>query len=288
MKRLMFILALVLPLVAQADRKIDQDTLVVQKPTKVTIITGDSIQSIIVQGKEGNPAYVYQNSIRLVDSNYVSTSKIDNDWNFSFGPFGRQSDKKPPLLECTTNFFVGFNSAPGLPQSADLHPFSSWELWWLIADMNLFPWNNDHSFSVGFGIDWRNYRIKGDTRFDKQDNGRIAITGYPEGASPKFSRIKVFSLTVPVRYHFDTKNFGFSLGPVINFNTYSSLKTKWKVDGKEMKDIEKKAGVRPVTVDFMATVRGFGTKFYFKYSPCDLLKDETGLKFKTLSFGVYL
>ena len=28
--------------------------------------------------------------------------------------------------------------------------------------------------------------------------------------------------------------------------------------------------------------------FYFKYSPCDLIKNGYGLQFKTLSFGIYL
>lgn len=187
------------------------------------------------------------------------------------------------------NFFAGFNAAPGMPQAADLHPFSSWELWWLIADCGIYPWNSHHKFSIGFGLDWRNYRIKGDTRFIKSDNGTIGLGTYPEGASPQFSRIKVFSLTVPVRYHFFSKYLNFSLGPVVNFNTHSSLKTRWKADGQKIKDTSSNAHVKPVTIDFMATIDlpSF-VNFYFKYSPCDLIKNGYGLHFKTLSFGVYL
>ena len=287
----MLFLAALLPFMAQARNNTPQDTLVVNKPTKVTVITSDSLQTIYIQGKEGNPKYAYCNSIQLVDSNYVSTSTIDNDFNFSIGPFGRKQTKsqKYPTSETTMNFFAGFNAAPGMPQAADLHPFSSWELWWLIADCGIYPWNSHHKFSIGFGLDWRNYRIKGDTRFIKSDNGTIGLGTYSEGASPQFSRIKVFSLTVPVRYHFFSKYLNFSLGPVVNFNTHSSLKTRWKADGQKIKDTSSNAHVKPVTIDFMATIDlpSF-VNFYFKYSPCDLIKNGYGLQFKTLSFGIYL
>lgn len=290
MKIAMLFLAALLPLMAQARNNNPQDTLVVNKPTKVTVITSDSAQTIYIQGKEGNPKYAYRNSIQLVDSNYVSTSTIDNDFNFSFGPFGRKQTKpqKYPSSETTMNFFVGFNAAPGMPQAADLHPFSSWEFWWLIADCGIYPWNSHHKFTIGFGLDWRNYRIKGDTRFTKSDDGSVGLGTYPEGASPQFSRLKVFSLTVPVRYHFVSKFFGFSLGPVVNFNTHSSLKTRWKADGMKIKDTSNNAHVKPVTVDLMATLDTPVCNFYFKYSPCDLIKNGYGLQFKTLSFGVYL
>ena len=57
----------------------DNDTLRINKPGNVTIITGDSLQKIIVRGREGDPDYVYRNTIQLVlrdihraDSQHVS------------------------------------------------------------------------------------------------------------------------------------------------------------------------------------------------------------------------
>ena len=66
MKIAMLFLAALLPLMAQARNNNPQDTLVVNKPTKVTVITSDSAQTIYIQGKEGNPKYAYRNSIQLV------------------------------------------------------------------------------------------------------------------------------------------------------------------------------------------------------------------------------
>lgn len=60
------------------------------------------------------------------------------------------------------------------------------------------------------------------------------------------------------------------------------------MDGTKVKDTSKNAHVKPVTVDLMATIDCFGGNFYFKYSPCDLIKNGYDLQFKTLSFGVFL
>ena len=77
MKKLMTIMALAaLTLAAGAQ---ENDTVVIHNPKKVTIVTGDSLQRIIVSGKEGDDKFTYQNTIRLVDSNYVSTTRIGRD-----------------------------------------------------------------------------------------------------------------------------------------------------------------------------------------------------------------
>ena len=47
------------------------DTLVIRDAHKVTIVTNDSLQKIKVMGMVDNEDYVYENSIQLVDSNYV-------------------------------------------------------------------------------------------------------------------------------------------------------------------------------------------------------------------------
>lgn len=267
----------------------ENDTIVVDAPRQVKIITNDSLQHIEVLGSKDNPAYRYQNTIQLVDSNYVSTSAInDESWNFSIAGFNKPKGSKRPLTECSMRFAAGFNNANGMPHGADVQPFKSWELWWIISDWSFRPWRNNHAFSAGVGVDWRNYRMTNDLRFVK-DNRSVAFDTYPANSKPEFSRIKVFSVNFPIRYQYDGKFVGFSLGPVINLNTYGSLKTRYTIDGHELKDIDKHVRVTPVTIDFMCTLnfRG-GPDFYLKYSPCDILRDGYGPKFKTISFGIIL
>ncbi|MBQ2495636.1 MAG: hypothetical protein II521_05930, partial [Prevotella sp.] len=50
----------------------DNDTLIVNNPRKVTVITDDSLQTIRIEGRNDDPNFHYENTIQLVDSNYVS------------------------------------------------------------------------------------------------------------------------------------------------------------------------------------------------------------------------
>ena len=68
---------LLLPLELLANPITGGDTLVVEKPNKVTIITTDSLQHILVEGEKDDPNYAYSNTLQIVDSNYVGSSSID-------------------------------------------------------------------------------------------------------------------------------------------------------------------------------------------------------------------
>ena len=83
------------------------------------------------------------------------------------------------------------------------------------------------------------------------------------------------------------KDWGIGLGPVLNWNTYGSLKTTYKMDGGEHKFVEKHIGQRKITIDFMALLKNPIFDIYLKYCPADVLKDSD-LKFRSLSFGFYL
>lgn len=287
-KSILFFVAMLSVAATKAASLTPPDTLVVNKPNRVTVITSDSLQTIHIEGKDGNPQYNYRNTLQLVDSNYVSTSGIDNDFSFSIGPLHKRSGKtKYPHNEIVTHFFVGFNATPGMPNTVDVSTFRSWELWWVIAEYNYIA-TRHHGFSAGFGVDWRNYRTRDDVRFALDDDEHLGLTGYDNGVAPKFSRIKVFSLTFPIQYKYSAGKFGFSLGPVINLNTHASVLSEWKENGRTVKESHKGIHVNPVTIDLMATLRAPFGNYYFKYSPSHLVKDGWGLRFHTLSFGVFL
>lgn len=285
-KTLIVAFALCFGIAAHADTTCNKDTIVVSKPDLVKVITSDSLQTVIIEGSEKNRDFKYKNSIQLVDSNYVSTSSINDDsWEFSFNLLKKKN--KNSKNQISTELAFGFCSAPGMPSAADIRTFSSWEIWWIISDAEYTPWNNCHSFAAGIGVDWRNYRMNDEKRFVKADN-KLSIVPYPDGAIPRFSRIKVFSITFPLRYKFNVKHFGFSVGPVVNINTYSSIKTRYKLNGEKTKDTDKDVRAVPVTVDFMGTLHFRGINLYMKYSPCNVLKTSYAPKFRSLSFGFIL
>lgn len=290
MKRILF-----LTLMAAATNAFaaENDTLVIEKPQRVTIITGDSLQSIRVKGKEGDNSFDYQNTIQLIDSNYVSTETYNKSlWDLM--PFGKKKDceKRGNMqFALIASFSVGFTTAVGAADGVNIPVGPSWEFMWDIAQIQVRPWKErNHYFYTGFGLDWRNYRMTDQNRFVEQPDGQIVTTPYPQGSNPDFSRIKVLSLTVPFTYGFFPFKQGlfrgFEIGPVLNFNVYSSIKTRYSIDGEKQKDITKGLHRNPVTVDFMVKLQMKYFNIYAKYSPCNVLETAYGPKFRSVSFGV--
>lgn len=290
MKKIM-LLTIAIAMVVTANAKVnDNDTVVVENPNRVTVVTTDSLQSVRIEGKKGDPGFTYQSKIELTDSNYTSTSAINShDFSYSIGPLKKcsNSDERDDV---TGNFFVGFNGAPGMPQAADVKLFRSWEIGFTFSYNFWKPYTKKAPFyfSAGVGLFWRSWRIKDGNMFMKNDNGNNVITTFPEGTSPKFSRIKVLSVSFPLLAHYWTKAATFAFGPVVNLNVKSSIKNKWETDGVEQKQYFNDIHVNPVTVDFICMIKFSNIGVYGKYSPCSMLDGKYGLKYKTFSFGLYL
>lgn len=292
MKRILN-LSFILSLLSVSPVAAQNDTVVIRNPQKVTIVTGDSLQKIIVQGKEGDDKFMYQNTIQLVDSNYVSTTRIGRDrWELIPSVKVDKKDdanRRNSSNVLTAHLGLGFTAPTKADSRTDFSTFKSWEIF-----ATLLQW--DHHFdrrerntmSLGLGIDWKNYRMTGDTRFTKAPDGNVVIDKYPLQVSPDFSRIKIFSLTtnLEVNHSFDD-DFWIGFGPVVNFNVYGSILTKYSMYGDEIKKREKNIRQRPITIDWMLRVGLFGVPIYLKYSPDNVLKDG-GVKFRSLSFGLYL
>lgn len=292
MKRILS-LSFILSLLSVSPVAAQNDTVIIHNPKKVTIVTGDSLQKIIVRGKDGDDKFTYENTIQLVDSNYVSTTHIGRDrWELIPSV---KVDKKDDANRrnysnvLTAHLGIGFTAPTKADSRTDFSTFKSWEIF-----ATLLQW--DHHFdrrerntvSLGLGIDWKNYRMTGDTRFTKAPDGNVVIDKYPIDVSPAFSRIKIFSLTTNfgINHSFDD-DFWIGFGPVVNFNVFGSILTKYSMYGDDIKKREKNIRQRPITIDWMLRLGLFGVPLYLKYSPDNVLKDG-GVKFRSLSFGLYL
>ena len=295
MKRLLSMMLLAITATANATDIADNDTLTINKPAKVRIITGDSIQKIKVYGREGDDKYTYESSIELVDSNYVSETNINKDnWTFDFvkrhsGNLGYPLEKK----SISSRIGIGLCSAIEADEGISVSTGSSWEIFWTIAAYEYYAYGKKDGFSVGFGLDWRNYRMTGFNYFSKANEGTISVEKYPVGTEPDFSRIKVFSLQIPLMWqHRFNKRWSFALGPVINFNTYASIKNKYTdANGEKHKDVLKHIHQKPFTIDLMAELNILNEfSVYCKYSPMNILNSDYSNKcnFQSLSFGIYL
>ena len=283
MKKLFIILALAGSLSASAATE-DVDTVVIKNAREVTIITGDSVQKITVRGREGQPGYVYRSAIEYNSDSFSRTRSVYQSPKVSL--HGRKDSTN---VEGTAHLAFGVNIPMDAHENVDISPFRSWEIWFIPLQTDFYLSRAHKDFiSLGLGFDWRNYRMKNETCFMLVGDEVVGLGTYPQGSKPKFSRVKTFSINVPLLYsHKFDRDWGIGLGGVFNWNTYASIKTEFKQDGGTHKFVDKKIGQRKFTVDAMAVLYNPLFDLYVKYSPQDVLK-EPGVNFSALTVGIYL
>ncbi len=280
-------IGLMVALMAMAMQLKAQDTITIEHPDKVVIETTNRHMNVIVQGKEGDKDYRYRREVELATNDPVVTKERSGSWDFNI-PFTNQKKKTRRHKNEFRLHGVGFGlvSAIDAPAGMKVDMSSSYEIMGPALEWAYYPGTSDLSLSWGIGLNWKNYRMTGHTRFMKQD-GMVMLGDYPEGADIKFSRLKVFSLTLPLMLRYDfTRKIDFSFGPVVNFNTHASLKTRYTLEGKKVKETAKDLHQNRVTVDVMAHFSVGTIGIYAKYAPCKVLNTEWGPDFRGFSAGM--
>ncbi|MDE6525066.1 MAG: hypothetical protein K2L66_05850 [Paramuribaculum sp.] len=187
---------------------------------------------------------------------------------------------------------MGVTGAPGA--QINIEPAKSFEI-----SMLMFPgirhYAGNEAFSIGLGYTWRNYRSTTGQRFVKTGDNSIGIDAFPEGVTPRMSRLHTFSLQLPMMYehtfpcHVYNTRFMIGAGIIPAYNAYGSIKTTWTdADGHRDKDFHRGVGLRKFSVDFMVMMRvSSGLGVFFRYSPCDVLQGSSP-RFKSWTAGAAL
>ena len=268
-----------------------QDTIIVVKnPNQVTIEKTRSSMSVKVEGSADNPDYYYSQKMEVDSTAAVITEEKNADWDFTIPFVGKKNEKRKSRMNlCVGGFGFGMVNAVDAPDNMEIDMGESYELMWdNILKFNYYVVPYTTSISMGFGMTWRNYRMTGRTRFIKEGDNLVLGT-YPENSEIKFSRLKVFSLTVPFMINQSlSRNIVLSVGPVINFNTHASLKTRYTLNDEKVKEKSNNIHHNRMTIDLMAKLRFRSIGVYAKYSPSNVLNTEFGPKFRSFSTGITL
>ena len=140
---------------------------------------------------------------------------------------------------------------------------------------------------IGFGFDWRNYRVTGFKMFQKDGQGVITMQDYPEGVEPKFSRIHTFSLAIPLKYyHYFNKHIYFAVGPELYFTPYGSLKTRYYENDESKKITAGNVHQNRLSLGLGAEINIHHLGIYYKYNPFNVLRSSYGPKFSTMTVGL--
>ena len=262
-------------------------TIVVNNANKVTIEKRNSSMSVKVEGTAENPAYFYSQQMEVDTTAAIITREKNADWDFTI-PFANKKNKprKYYMTNDITSLGIGMVNAINAPENLNIDMGASYEFSidnLLRCCYNLIPTT---SVSLGFGLNWKNYRMTGHTRFIQEGNN-LCLDKYPEGADIKFSRLKIFSITVPLMIHQAIgRKVALSVGAVANINTYGSLKTRYILNDEKIHEKSKDINQNSATIDFMAKIHLGEIGFYAKYSPSNVLNPDFGPEFNSISAGI--
>ena len=184
----------------------------------------------------------------------------------------------------TGGFVIGWDNASGI----DVNMGRSIDIGWLNVIGVKFKTRHGQRITMGLGIDWRNFKLNKNVRF-QQNNDYLSVGPYPEGAEPKSSRVKVFSLTMPLLVRqrlFNTVDI--FAGPVVNFNLHASVETIYTLNGEKVKESSNKIHPVPVTVDILGGVKWKFIGAYVRYSPCHVLQERYATVFTPFTTGIIM
>ncbi len=306
MKRRLLFVATALLATTTAFATTQSDTLTVKNPSEVMVINNDCRFVITIQGKDGNPDFSYRQIVPLAKDVPTLINETDTEWNFKM-PFFSSSksqtsksddgnvvkkhrwENAAPQLNIGLGLFgIGYVASLNTPQGMHTEMFDSYEFLGPRLMFMYQPRMSRFSYGIGVGTNWKNFRMTDEVRFEREPNGNTILTSYPDDVHKDFSRIKVFSWTIPfeVKYYL-TDQVSLSASSIVNFNTYASLKTRYSTsEGHSVKDLDKHLHQNPVTVDFMGHVKYGAFGLYVKYSPCNVFESGKGPKFQSWSTGI--
>lgn len=281
-----FLLTVILPLNAQ----ISLDTLLsVSNPERVIITESPQGTRVSVAAGGESILIEYPDSARVRTSSSISRSIF----NLPGIPCGRHKES----CGCFGNGWsissdglcIGLTDARDQTGGGGLQWSKSFEINWLSCINVGYEFSRSRIY-FGLGFDWRNYKATAFGRWLEPDgDGGLCWGNAPEGASVRFSRLKVFSLQLPLMYVWRIpKSFlKFRMGPILNFNTYSSIKGVYDDPfGNRCEYFRKDFERRPVTLDLFASLSYHNALgIYVRYSPMKVLKDTSPINFTPLSLG---
>lgn len=237
--------------------------------------------TIIISTDNNQNGYIYE----VIDRD---TSDLrNNDWYIDL-PFVKEKNKQSAKRSVTgvKNIYGGwtFNYRGKGPIR---NHFEAGIL--EVIGVDLKPSKTGPVFNFGVGFGFRQFNLKGDVRFDKEDNS-LAIHDIEGEESIEKSSLRSWTFDVPLLITQKIKNnFAITGGALLNFNTYSTAKSEYRKGGIKYTENYKGLNQNFFTVDIIGMI-GFtgGIGFYCRWSPMPLFKCENGPKFRSASIGITL
>lgn len=272
-----------LSLSLSAQGPMSRDTIfTVENPENVVLLESPDGISIIME-KDSMITYSYKHN----DPDNVTTLSHREDHTSLLNLSAQVMSNGSIDWEIVTGgICFGPVSGLGCPDDMNIKPWKSWEISWLYM-LGLRVSNRWNSFTMGLGFTWRNYCVT--SRQFLKDGAMISLAPFPENSSDRSSRLKIVSLNIPALYEVKlSKYVGLAMGPIFNFTTHSSLKTRYSQDGYKTTLTANDISARRFTIDIFGSLRYRGIGAYVRYAPMHALQTACGPRFSSLSAGIIL
>lgn len=290
MKKILLIKCLIaLAIVVNAQN----DTITILRPDSVKIENTGDIVSVKVYGNQESRDYRYAvnfdvNPAMPVETE-ISSGRREIE-TLGLPLFTDRSNRRASLeVVFGPGLFLGGNYLIDAPDNINLSGCGSYEIWMPgLLQFNVVTARKKIVFGLAYGLGWNNYRMKDNKRFLMNADNMTEVTDYPDGATPDFSRLKVFSqtLALTLRYNFIRKAY-LRVGPVLSLNDGTSILTKYRDEsGRKIKEKQNDPKVNRVTLGWLADVQFHHFGFYAKYMPGNIFRNGYGPEFSKITLGV--
>ena len=267
------------------------DTLMLTHNPATTVITEKSNGFTVTVINDDSTTTVYQKEFSQ-NSNIKSRQydSVFSETIFNEGVIGLKAGSRHWNV-ITGGIGIGLVYPSGQPSGMGLQWNKSFEISWVNA-LAVEYVNRGFGVSLGLGFDWRNYKMTIIHRMNLNGEGGIKPDVDPEEVEPRSSRIKVFSLGIPllISQKFGRSGMGVTAGAILNFNTHASLKTDYRTaNGNEIEEYAEGFHHRRITVDLFGCLQFWKScGLYVRYSPQSVLQGHNSPQFRPLSAGIML
>lgn len=192
-------------------------------------------------------------------------------------------------------FAAGFVAALNHPADMPIEMGKSFEFAWTEIIGVGFKATRTTELRLGFGIDWRNYKISTpDRRFTFDDAGNVTTAPYPDiAARPVNSRLKVFNLQLPfaikqkMPFRLFKQQQWLAVGITLDYSPHASMLTRYATaEGNKVKISSDKIGQRRWSYELTGILGvSEAVGIYVRYQPLSVLSSPQP-DFSSLSTGL--
>ncbi|MBR5256491.1 MAG: hypothetical protein IKV62_06930 [Bacteroidales bacterium] len=262
------------------------DTLYIENPSSVQVVSAPGALSVSVDGTAENPTFHYSNSVKAGSE----IAPVSDKLNFET-PFTKKknlSHWKLTLINSEeAGMFGGVIGGGDLFGNAKVNEYSAD---FGILGVRYYPAMKNNYISFGWNVGYSITRLTGSGKRFSQMDGKLCLTDFPAGVSEfgNVTDILRYRYSFPLQY---TCVFGKNLswrasaGAELHWNYWGETKSNYVLNGNHIVERIDNIKVNPISVDLMGSLSYMGVGLRVRYSPTPAFRLPNGPAYRTWSVG---